>query len=541
MTSISFVFLFDHSIFRNRVTVLRSVMFVQQARAHNLGDLRCVILISKHTHTTMAMSEMSRSGTTGGCFDSGVEPQPPPSSSSQQTTIITSIDPPVCTNIDCTSDDTLVLTGNAQYSVNLDTLSVLRRWSSCGSSRAEEYKAVSLFPQKQQQPPQDPLAISLQRIRGLKDRLDKLVRRQTSFHQEQSLIRFRSQCDDIFGEIRNALRIRDQQNNTAVTVMDTPKDAVLLTSRYARHVTQQLTALEEAFCGTSSSPILELSKDCRTVTLQYTDGGQRLHTILFDLGAETMAARTVCDDYFSFARQSDPIRVGSKKRRRNDSNQEACDESDHTAAVDLVQVYRLFRSRVDSYQSLYSELEDLDTNCQVLDEVLSPWTVPYRRLRLTDQASVVVTVADVERPTLVPKFQWLGSGRDVDVWRSRFDGAAWKEGRSLLENLDTCCGAHLPRKCDSASTNAMKSQQDTNSGTDCAICYSEVLVDEATNGVAEAHPGLQCENATCGRRYHEACLRQWLYSLSTSRISFDLVIGSCPYCKQPITAPMLLA
>jgi E3 ubiquitin-protein ligase FANCL len=77
---------------------------------------------------------------------------------------------------------------------------------------------------------------------------------------------------------------------------------------------------------------------------------------------------------------------------------------------------------------------------------------------------------------------------------------------------------------------------DQTPAAECAICYSDELITEAT-GMTE-HPDVPCDNESCGRLYHPSCLREWLTSLPDSRISFDCILGTCPYCKQPLSAAM---
>ena len=51
-------------------------------------------------------------------------------------------------------------------------------------------------------------------------------------------------------------------------------------------------------------------------------------------------------------------------------------------------------------------------------------------------------------------------------------------------------------------------------------------------------PDASCPNPQCARPYHARCLREWLLSVSTSRKSFGVIFGECPYCSSPITVMM---
>ena len=65
---------------------------------------------------------------------------------------------------------------------------------------------------------------------------------------------------------------------------------------------------------------------------------------------------------------------------------------------------------------------------------------------------------------------------------------------------------------------------------ECGICYAHRLT---RPGEAETClPECCCDNARCGRAFHQPCLFEWLQSLPDSRRSFDTIFGSCPYCGE---------
>ncbi len=47
----------------------------------------------------------------------------------------------------------------------------------------------------------------------------------------------------------------------------------------------------------------------------------------------------------------------------------------------------------------------------------------------------------------------------------------------------------------------------------------------------------RCESGTCGRPFHSQCLSEWLAAVPTTRRSFGMLFGTCPYCSHPITCP----
>lgn len=59
---------------------------------------------------------------------------------------------------------------------------------------------------------------------------------------------------------------------------------------------------------------------------------------------------------------------------------------------------------------------------------------------------------------------------------------------------------------------------------DCGICYAYQL-----DG---AIPDQVCDNSQCGQSFHYICLYEWLRGLLTSRQSFNIIFGECPYCSK---------
>jgi E3 ubiquitin-protein ligase FANCL len=111
----------------------------------------------------------------------------------------------------------------------------------------------------------------------------------------------------------------------------------------------------------------------------------------------------------------------------------------------------------------------------------------------------------------------------------------WSRALTVVENLEQALNVTLsPIKSPLEADNSHATPTQDPS-VDCAICYCrELIVDE----LAEL-PTELCETKVCGRFYHSSCLREWLKSLPTARISFDRVIGACPYCQEPISVVLM--
>ena len=107
----------------------------------------------------------------------------------------------------------------------------------------------------------------------------------------------------------------------------------------------------------------------------------------------------------------------------------------------------------------------------------------------------------------------------------------WSDQRSVRENLELWFGAPLPSPLAPAADKS-------DFLVECGICYAHRLPSEDADGEgagAGPLPEARCDNPSCGRHYHESCLFEWLHSLPTARVSFNVIFGTCPYCCEAIS------
>ena len=62
---------------------------------------------------------------------------------------------------------------------------------------------------------------------------------------------------------------------------------------------------------------------------------------------------------------------------------------------------------------------------------------------------------------------------------------------------------------------------------DCAMCYSYKLDGKI--------PDETCDNPSCARPFHRACLHEWFRGLTDTRQSFGKLFGRCPYCETDLS------
>ncbi|XP_076191286.1 E3 ubiquitin-protein ligase FANCL isoform X3 [Aptenodytes patagonicus] len=94
----------------------------------------------------------------------------------------------------------------------------------------------------------------------------------------------------------------------------------------------------------------------------------------------------------------------------------------------------------------------------------------------------------------------------------------WDPEIGLLQNLKDLLEIDFPSRAVLEKSDFAK---------DCGICYAYRL-DGTT-------PDQVCDDPRCGQPFHQACLYEWLQGLPSSRQSFHVIFGECPYCNKPLT------
>ncbi|KAL7522266.1 hypothetical protein ACHAWX_006961 [Stephanocyclus meneghinianus] len=223
----------------------------------------------------------------------------------------------------------------------------------------------------------------------------------------------------------------------------------------------------------------------------------------------------------------------------------------------LPEIQRRFQQGLDRYQPLFDELDQLDSHLWILEPSLpARRCIIERRIALWEGGASMVIVLDPEKPRAVPVLvRFIGvttaaltASRKADKavdWSASFadfvaegveeDSIAerWSETRSVRENLEVWFGAPLPSPLSSVKSDYL---------VECGICYThrlpadDLMPDENLTSTDDgALPDVKCNNPTCNKHYHEACLFEWLHSLPTAKNSFDRIFGSCPYCCEAVS------
>uniref|UniRef100_A0A8C7B3H9 FA complementation group L n=1 Tax=Neovison vison TaxID=452646 RepID=A0A8C7B3H9_NEOVI len=165
-----------------------------------------------------------------------------------------------------------------------------------------------------------------------------------------------------------------------------------------------------------------------------------------------------------------------------------------TPQSSLISIYGQFLAALESLKAFWDVMDEIDEKTWVLE--------PEKPTRS----------ATARRIALVVKPLGIKLSRNIHLWDPE---------NSLLQNLKDVLEIDFP-----ARANLEKSDF----SMDCGICYAYQL-----DGTI---PDQVCDNSQCGQPFHQICLYEWLRGLPTSRQSFNIIFGECPYCSKPITLKM---
>ncbi|XP_021248902.1 E3 ubiquitin-protein ligase FANCL isoform X2 [Numida meleagris] len=127
---------------------------------------------------------------------------------------------------------------------------------------------------------------------------------------------------------------------------------------------------------------------------------------------------------------------------------------------------------------------------------------------------------DPRHPKMLPECYFLGADHVVNPLRTKLNNNMhlWDPEISLLQNLKDLLEIEFPSRAVLEKSDFTK---------DCGICYAYRL-----HGTT---PDQVCDDPRCGQPFHQACLYEWLQGLPSSRQSFNVIFGECPYCNKPLT------
>ncbi|KAJ0704048.1 putative chromatin regulator PHD family [Helianthus annuus] len=250
--------------------------------------------------------------------------------------------------------------------------------------------------------------------------------------------------------------------------------------------------------------LVRLAEDLSFVTFRVVDKKERVHMleILLDKSYPNCAPSVSADVPYLFDL------VWSRSSRLND-------------------VVKQFKQHLEKLQQFWSAVEDIDQSLLVSDSAQLHRATSFRHINIGNDCSIILNTR-VNDPRSLPECRFLGLDENVNLLRDKWrrNCNKWSKDKLFAENLATLLEFQLP-----GPPGVEKNDQQI----DCGICYSQFLpVDDELGPKSGSKTDYTCENTTCSKAFHSVCLGDWLRSITTTRQSFDVLFGNCPYCSQPV-------
>ncbi|NXK77538.1 FANCL ligase, partial [Amazona guildingii] len=182
----------------------------------------------------------------------------------------------------------------------------------------------------------------------------------------------------------------------------------------------------------------------------------------------------------------------------------------------FLDIYNQFLVALESLKEFWDAMDEIDGKTWVLEPENPTRSATTRRIAIGNNVSVSMEV-DPRHPAMLPECYFLGADHAVNPLRTKLNNNMhlWDPEISLLQNLKDLLEIDFPSRAVLEKSDFAK---------DCGICYAYRL-----NGTT---PDQVCDDPRCGQPFHQACLYEWLQGLPSSRQSFNVIFGECPYCNK---------
>ncbi|XP_029449595.1 E3 ubiquitin-protein ligase FANCL isoform X2 [Rhinatrema bivittatum] len=188
----------------------------------------------------------------------------------------------------------------------------------------------------------------------------------------------------------------------------------------------------------------------------------------------------------------------------------------------LINIRKQFLAALESMKEFWDVMDEIDEKTWVLEPEKPTRNATTRRIAVGNNVSINIDV-DPRHPKMLPECYFLGAEHVVIPLRSKLNNNIhlWEPESNLLQNLKNVLEIDFP---------ARASTEKSDFSMDCGICYAYRLDTTVPDQV--------CDDPRCGQPFHQVCLYEWLRGLPSSRQSFNVIFGECPYCSKPITLKM---
>ncbi|XP_068654457.1 uncharacterized protein [Aristolochia californica] len=193
----------------------------------------------------------------------------------------------------------------------------------------------------------------------------------------------------------------------------------------------------------------------------------------------------------------------------------------------LKDVVQHFREQLEKLQEFWSTMGEIDQGLAVVDKKQLSRATTCCQISLGNNSYLMLSI-NSHSPKSLPECRFFGPDSAVDSFRRKWikNQREWATDKSVPENLANVLETTLPGP-------SFVSKDDPQ--VDCGICYAIYLpVDSELGVISGSAPDYTCDNPNCCKAFHSLCVRDWLRSITTTRQSFDVLFGNCPYCSEPV-------
>ncbi|PPS02622.1 hypothetical protein GOBAR_AA18036 [Gossypium barbadense] len=185
----------------------------------------------------------------------------------------------------------------------------------------------------------------------------------------------------------------------------------------------------------------------------------------------------------------------------------------------LKNLVQQFEKHLEKLQAFWSTLDEIDRSLQIVDSKQASRAIPSRQIHemvASSYCSSITMILDDYQSNTVNSLR--------KTWKRNVD--KWERDKAFLENLECLLNTQLPRLADAETNNHLD---------ECGICYAQYLpIGDELGPQTGSATDYTCENNSCSKAFHSMCLVDWLRSITTTRQSFNVLFGNCPYCSEPI-------
>ncbi|XP_021274389.1 E3 ubiquitin-protein ligase FANCL isoform X1 [Herrania umbratica] len=193
----------------------------------------------------------------------------------------------------------------------------------------------------------------------------------------------------------------------------------------------------------------------------------------------------------------------------------------------LKNLVQQFQEHLEKLQGFWSTLDEIDRSLWVVESKQASRAMSCRQIHVGNDCFVMLCI-NINDPRSLPECRFMGSGTIVNslrkIWKRNSN--KWMSNKPFTENIECLLETQLPRPPDKEENNLL---------VECGICYAQYLpIGDELVPKSGSGTDYTCENNNCSKAFHSMCLVDWLRSITTTRQSFNVLFGNCPYCSEPV-------